>query len=58
MLRLAIGMIRKLRGPKYACSFEWPDHCDSFNEEMCPEMTELRLLLPFEVKCHGCAWSK
>ena len=56
MLKVVIMMIRKLRSPKFACSFEWPDHCDGFNEELCLEMHELRLLLPFEVQCHGCAY--
>ena len=56
MLRLVIEMIRRLQGPHFGCSFEWPDGCDGFNVKLCPEMKELSKLLPFEAKCHGCAY--
>ena len=56
MLRKVISVITELKGPLFACTFEWPDGCDGFNHKMCPEMKKLELLLPVGAKCHGCAY--
>ena len=56
MLRHVIEIIKKLQGGHFACSFEWPDGCDGFDLQKCPEMKKLQKLLPYDARCHGCAY--
>ena len=45
-MNLVIEIIKELRGPICACTWEWPEYCDGYNLELCPEMGELLALLP------------
>ena len=56
MLRHVLRVVQKLQGSHFACSFEWPEGCDGFDERQCPEIKQLKKLLPFETSCHGCAY--
>jgi hypothetical protein len=55
MIQNVLSILKEFEGERFGASFEWPANCDGFNEQLCPEMKQLRRYLPLTTVVDGCA---
>ena len=56
MIQNVLSILKEFEGERFGASFEWPANCDGFNEQLCPEMKQLRRYLPLTTVVDGCAY--
>ena len=57
LLRHTITLVERLRNLGADIYFEWPRYCDGWSAALCPPVSQLQRLLPFQASVDGCSLS-